>query len=475
MATLPDQLRSALLLRSIEEADPLGRVIPLETREQVSRESQSQENPVMVRAQNLIAKLGGPLQKIILTTLKSTYASTAKWAWALVLGAFVVGWFSRQLGSERVIDILAFPLLGLIIWNVVVCSYCLFRELRPGAAVGKTPRWITTLESKTHPEISQLIDQSIPELGSRENLKQGVSGFLAGWKEKFRATHQAAHKLVFHLAALALALGMVLGMYAQGLRKEYRAAWESTFLEPPAVHRLFTWILRPASAVTGISLPDAATIAALRQPAAGPTPATANAAPFIHLWAASAALWIGLPRLLLIALAWRARHRNAPTWTAEISEMQQRYAVEAAGRTLIVDVIPVYFAPETATGEAIRAAVLKRWGGKTRVHFLPKMELGEEESYLASWAPADAGTVVAFSFASTPEQDVQGEVIIAIAQRASQLLVITDAFGFEDRHHALPEFPQRFAQRHAAWQRVIGENFPWQNLTKAPLPSTASS
>ena len=97
------------------------------------------------------------------------------------------------------------------------------------------------------------------------------------------------------------------------------------------------------------------------------------------------------------------------------------------------------------------------------------MELGEEEEALAEWQPATSGTVLAFSFASTPEQDVQGEVIQQVAARSPKLLIVTDALGFEERHGSLPEFEQRMAQRKAAWQRVIGTQHAWINLTQATV------
>ena len=123
-------------------------------------------------------------------------------------------------------------------------------------------------------------------------------------------------QVVLHLAALAVALGALAGMYVSGIALEYRATWESTWLDARAVQRYLDALLGPAARVLGTPVPD---VAPLRGPAGeGP------AAPWIHLWATTLVLAVVIPRaalaLLEAAIAGRlarrlpvaARHRLRP-------------------------------------------------------------------------------------------------------------------------------------------------------------------
>src|SRR5690606_14377362 len=107
--------------------------------------------------------------------------------------------------------------------------------------------------------------------------------------------------------AAALALGAIAGLYLRGLVFEYRAGWASTFLEPDQVRALLAVLFGPASLLTGIELPDAERLAAMRMP---PGPGE-RAADWIHLQAATLALVVVLPRLALALVEHRRAHRLA--------------------------------------------------------------------------------------------------------------------------------------------------------------------
>ena len=112
--------------------------------------------------------------------------------------------------------------------------------------------------------------------------------------------------LVLHLVAAALAMGLMAGLYQRGLVLDYRAGWQSTFLDAVAVQTALNLLLTPAQWLTGIRVPD---VAPLRL---GPgVDAQATAAPWIHLLAATLAWAVVLPRLLLAGLAARRAQRLA--------------------------------------------------------------------------------------------------------------------------------------------------------------------
>ena len=465
MPVPPDALRQILLLRTLEETDALGKDISIEAREQATRQASQSPHFLTDRANFLMQRSGENLARLVGRVVHPPWQWLKYAGWAIILGAGILGWCTNELGFDRVVDILAFPLLALVIWNLFVCSVMLF------------PRRNRTSQAKplfTSVQLRNQIEKHfVGETGDptqRDLLTRSLVTFFQNWQARTAPASKAKRYLIFHAAALMLAGGIVAGMYYHGLRKEYRASWESTFLEPPTLHSVLKVVLGPASAVTGIEIPSVETLAAMRTSHLDHTqPTGGNAAPFIHLWATTAGLFIGLPRLLLLLLAGRQLHNSRPDDASMLSGLEDRYRAEAAGQTSLVTIRPIYFEPESASQEAIRLCVLHLWGGKTRLHYLAKVELGEEAEGLRTEASPESSTVLAFSFATTPEQDVHGELIREMASRTRSLLVITDALSFAERHQALPEYQQRFHQRQEAWHRVIGDAIPHLTITPEML------
>ena len=59
----------------------------------------------------------------------------------------------------------------------------------------------------------------------------------------------------FHLAAAAVAVGLVASLYVRGVAFDYRAGWESTFLDASGARALLAVLYGPASWITGIPVP----------------------------------------------------------------------------------------------------------------------------------------------------------------------------------------------------------------------------
>src|SRR6185437_9947129 len=106
------------------------------------------------------------------------------------------------------------------------------------------------------------------------------------------------------------AVGLILGLYLRGLVFRYEAGWESTFLSASAVHALAVLFYGPAAALSGIGVPPADALAALRWTGSA---GGAEAASWIHLIALTAALYIVAPRAILAVLSryklWRLSRR----------------------------------------------------------------------------------------------------------------------------------------------------------------------
>ena len=135
-----------------------------------------------------------------------------------------------------------------------------------------------------------------------------AAAFARDWSAASAPLYAARAARILHLAAAAFALGVIGSLYVRGLAFEYRATWESTFLD--AVERALAGSrssMRPVRCVSGIAVPDAAHIAAIR------APASENAAPWLHLMAATLAMVVIAPRLVLaLGIAgWCERYRAA--------------------------------------------------------------------------------------------------------------------------------------------------------------------
>ena len=193
---------------------------------------------------------------------------------ALVLG-LLAGLAADQLGPPQRVNLLAPTVWAVVGWNLTVYLALLLPSPLPGLRAGLS-RW-----ALRGPEPVALL-----------------------WARHAAPLTGARLALLLHTAAAGLALGLVAGLYLRGLVLDYRAGWQSTFLDAAAVQQVLNLLLLPASALTGIGVPD---VAPLR---VGPgADATASAAPWIHLLATTLALAVLLPRFLLAwGAAARARH-----------------------------------------------------------------------------------------------------------------------------------------------------------------------
>lgn len=425
-----DEARQLLWLRCLEEADATGQFVPVADRAIAGREAGAgeEEGYLVRRAAALLPRLPAELQVPAVSSGEKWKRLPTWMPWALPLGAFILGWATNHLGPDHVISILSFPLLGLIVWNLAVCGWSLvhdFKSRRGQPAPAPAPRRAPGVDALT---------AARTEFAARSRA----------WE---KPAFQWRITLLFHLAAIALTLGVVGGMYARGLVKEYTVAWESTFLSEDHVRTLTRTVLGPASLLTGIPVPE---------------PKLQNsAAPWIHLWAASAVIFIVIPRFILLIMARRSAVRAAPDYGKEFAAWAAACRSMAEGRTGQATILPVHYEPEPRVRDALRAAVQHRWGTGTGADFLPPVAYGSEE---AVTVPDRTGAlVVVFPLSATPESEVHGALLRQIAASFTAQgrgLIVLDASGFESRFRTLAEFPERLAARLAAWQKTAAGTFP---------------
>ena len=260
---------------------------------------------------------------------------------------------------------------------------------------------------------------------------------------------------VLHLGSVAFALGALAGLYLRGLAFEYRAGWESTFLGVDAVGSLLGLVLGPASLVTGIALPDAARLEAMRLP--GGT--GENAAGWIHLYAVTVFLFVVVPRIALAAAASLRARRMADRFPLRLDDAYFRNLVRRhRGHAAQVQVVPYSYQLPAAALEGLQRLLLDIHDGAAEIAVRPAVPIGGEDRLRESdpTAGLPASLVVAvFSLSATPEVENHAAFIATLAAllpRGTPLVAVVDESAFRKR---FGHDSARIDERRATWRRIL--------------------
>lgn len=444
-------------------------------------------------------------------------AGGLRWVAGAAAVGLLLGLVADMLGgSGQHINLLAAPVWAVAAWNVGAMLMLGFAALS-GAGAGPLrralQRWLGG--PAAHPADGLADNGATQAAAAARNAARGAARdaaratperrFAALWARVFASVVAARAALLLHVAALALAAGLVAGMYARALVLDYRVGWQSTLLAPAQVHGLLATVLTPASALTGLAVPGAEAVAALRHDGAGrPLSGSATAsheqtAVWLHLLAATLACIVGLPRfvLALLAAGQAARRARRLAWPVAdayaLALLRQRRSVAAgAAAHLALRVLPHGFSPSPAATLALRTWLVG-WGGeKLQLQWLPATAYGDEDrvpelfaasgtavsTAVAAASPAPAAAAAAaratarteaappraplapcllwFELAATPEPQVQGRFAAAVmaACGAAPVAMLVDESSYRQR---LGGGSPRLAERRRAWQSLAGE------------------
>lgn len=359
----------------------------------------------------------------------------APWRWiglAVAVAALVLGFTGERVGSGGRIHLLAPPLLALLAWNLAVYGALLGQALVRRRDAGGA--WAAAF---------------LRRLGPGPHGAGPASRFARDWTSVTAPLQQARGKAVMHAGAALLALGALASLYLRGLAFEYRAGWESTFLSAEAVHRLLGLVLGPAAAATALPLPD---VEALRQLQFSRGPGE-NAARWIHLWAATVAAAVVLPRALLTGWSVARAARLARRVPLPSDGWARRWTRAADGRAQEVRLLAVNHQP---TPERLEA--LGRWWRESHGEPAWDVVTVREDGLDASLPPPrpHAMTVLLFKLGATPERETHGRLLQRLTQDGRALQVLVDESAFRERFGgAVGE--QRLAQRREAWRRLLAD------------------
>ncbi len=414
----------------------------------------------------------------------------SRWvAWA-GLAAFCAGLLADSIGSSQRINLLAPPLWGVVAWNLVVyvglLGAGLAALLRRGPAA---PGMVNRLAQR-----ALRIGRSVPGLasvngevgdggsvGATLGIVVGTSAkalrvFAELWSRRSARLATARAATLLHACAAALALGLIAGLYARGLVLDYRAAWESTFLDATSAHAVLALLLAPASALTGIALPNAAGFEALRVAHASASMGAAvgagagagvmvgtlagdSAGPWIHLLALTLALVVLLPRSLLALWSAGRTHHLAHRFALPLAEPYFAALLrEQRGGVARVVALPYAATPAPQAVLGLRALLAAAGGDGMQLQVLATLAFGAEDDARAWPALPAASTllVALFDLTATPEAENHGAFMRALARRAppgATVIALIDEAGFAARFKG---DAARLEQRRSAWRDVLG-------------------
>jgi len=496
-----DTLRSVLLVKAIEEVDRAGTIIPPGDRAQATRDAirgsgagaddaaVSADDGTLARALGDRAeRLVGPLVArfpIVEEALGRT-RTPAGLLFLLLLVAFATGIGLSALDGSRRINILAFPFIGLVAWNLamyLVLAITWFSARLKGREPSRvTGSWAGRLFKRRIAPLLRKTRRVHVVLGEAIAAYAAECARVGG---SFVAQHA---RRWLHLAAAAVALGLIAGLYVRGTVLRYEAGWESTFLGPAQVRAVLGMLFGPVAGWSGVQLPQTlAEVERLRWTVEG---GGGDAAPWIHLTALSLLCWVVLPRLMLAGVATLSLARlNRSTGLPEGLRDYATSAFRGSGLVRSSGVISV--TPYACEPSAASLSGLERWlrgttGGEVQLDRRTTLRYGEEDMagpafVLGAHRVADMH-VALMSLAATPEAENHGVVIAAARDAAHRarppaaVRIVVDESPYAARLASDASLAPRLEERRRLWRSFVAgygleaDILPLEEIGKGDIP-----
>jgi len=377
----------------------------------------------------------------------------------LLVVAFALGASLAALDGSRRINILAFPLLGLIGWNLIVYALLLLawlrslRRSRPARSRASSRAYAHWIARRIEGLLKRSTRFNVP-------LTNGLRRFVGEWSAVSQPLLLLTGKRLMHLAAALVAAGLIAGLYVRGVALRYEAGWESTFLGPRTARVLVEILYGPASALSGIPLASADEIRALRWTGSG---GGGEAASWIHLIALTATQYIIIPRLLAALAAsmalWRFSRR--PPIPSSLNGYARSVILSVSDGAVreVASVTPYAYEPAKESLGGLELLLADALGGKLSMQVQEPIPYGEEEKVAAA-APA-GWNVLLMTLASTPEVENHGMLISRLRDSLTQnagaapLLVVVDEGPYSSRLRGDVGFEERLQQRRKLWSEFV--------------------
>ncbi|WP_028102911.1 DUF2868 domain-containing protein [Pseudoduganella violaceinigra] len=436
--------RAILLVKAIEEADQQQDVLTEDDRKFASRTArelahwQAAESRNAATLPDFLYQRAEQLLKR-LTARHKLFASVAQghsgmWgaSWLLPIVALLVGAMAERFGDPHRVDLLSFPLLGIIAWNMLAYLLILGWALAPSRRAGLRRAMANRMAlGGAH------VPRRLPHA-----LAGGVLQFMVDWARLGARLNLARIARILHWSAAAFAIGAALSLYARGILSLYATGWESTFLNASQVHRLLSLVFTPAEKLFGLEGFTLDEVMGLQN---WSDARFGNGARWVHLYSASLLLYVVVPRMVLGALA-----------AARVIWLRQRFpldleqpyfhqlSVAAGGEPGMLRVLPYSLTVDEARSKGLDSVAQEMLGEQARVRLLPAAAYGSEAP------PLEAGegvtNAVLFGIAATPEQENHG-VFLAALGRGKRLVALLDQSALAARTDA-----GRLSERVELWR-----------------------
>ncbi len=385
-----------------------------------------------------------------------TQLTMPKWpSVGIPVAALFLGLTADTLASSRRIDLLAIPVFTLLLWNLVIYALLVARQFHRCEGAGLLD-WISA-------RIASLGFE--PRSGQTELWPRIRNEFVRTWQTASMPLLLERTKIIFHAAAIAAIAGVIAGMYLRGIAFEYRAGWGSTFLSAESMHALLATLLGPAAWVTGIPIPDAQHLKSISWHI---NPAGEKAGDWIHLYAATCALFIIAPRLMLGILSLtklRQLRTDFPIDTSAFALPAQSVLADSdSPKARRICVIPFNLELTSRSRDLIRLYAFGEAGGPVNIDYREPIAYGDEERYFRQFdggKKAPERYVIVFNLSSTPETEVQGIVargLMTIAANhtpVSAPSVYVDGTAFMDRFGGEASYAHRLQDRKQTWTQFL--------------------
>ncbi|WP_447970410.1 DUF2868 domain-containing protein [Nitrospira sp. M1] len=459
-----DTLSKIVITWSCEEEDPAGQFLSLHDRqraEKLARETHgsaetdaalrvSEERFVIDRAERLTATLERRY-----SVFRLTRRLTQRHIPLVLIGtlAMIGGFLTDPIGPEGHINLLHFPLLALVLWNIGLYMWSgmnwLVSRARTNARVEGLAQWLATSGLAISQLNVRIVQRKSPE--EKHWIVASLTRFFSLWSSLVGRAVRLQGKSILHGAAAVLAVGVILGMYLRGFAFEYRASWQSTFLETEQVHGILGIILFPASIILGVDFPSLQMLATLR------APGSENAAVWIHLWAVTCLLVIVIPRIVLALITRRIAMTQFESLTLPLDEPYfQRMLAPFRGNGIWVEVLPYQCQLDHSLTERLERWCLQMFGNASSVQTRSSLPYGEVEYSMKIEKRIPLRVLIIFDVTTTPEHEVHGAFLqhmqdhVACWSAGGSLLIVVLTGTYQKGMNQ-----QRQQERMQSWQRFM--------------------
>ncbi len=448
--------RDVVLVRTIEVTDDKREVLSDDDRMYASRSAKelaqwqasdaksavTAEHFLQQRSEQILKRLGE--RSPAFSVLAARRGGWRALSIALPLLALLAGAGLDRIGDPHRVDLLSAPLLGIIGWNLLVYVFLLVWMLVPSSS---TTGWVTHGMLRSMAGAKGVLPRRLPN-----GMSVALTEFMRQWTEMSAPLNRARLSRALHLSAATFALGAVASLYARGLMTEYRAGWESTFLNAEQVHTILSVLFAPVLALSPLQGFTLAEIESLRfsLPASA-----AGGARWVHLYAGTLLLLVVLPRTLLAVMSHLRARKLQRNFPIDLEQPYFRKLNDQLGLAApaLLRVLPYSFTVDEARDRGLSQVATMLFGEQARVMLRPPCAYGDEPQQALGGAGTDdkdvTCTAVLFNLAATPEKENHGAFLDHLIRSSPRgIAVLIDESSLIERSDAT-----RIAERVSLWQQ----------------------